>query len=282
MKKVLIIFLSISALAAGSNALAGVSIGARSEEVKNIQEALRSDASIFPGQATGYFGQITQKAVQKVQAKCNLPQTGVVDDETYKCIFPIDYMITVLSPNGGETWDRGQIQTVKWTYTYPVEMKANDAKIMPPYWSKVSIDLFRRISTEVQTCTVSPEGVTTCPADSIFVRHLATTNLFAGSYSWKITDDIINGSNYVVRISVGQGIMPLYRAEKDETNIKPDQVWPSPLINWDESDSPFTITGNVVPPNPIPELKQVLESLQQVAAQLAKTIQLLQEIIAKQ
>ncbi len=270
MKKILIISLSVLVLAVGNSVSAGVSIGTRSEEVKNIQEALRSDASVFPGQATGYFGQITQKAVQKVQAKCNLPQTGVVDDQTYKCIFPVDYLITVVSPNGGETWDRGQIQTIKWNFTYPMTLETNNAQIMPPYWSKASIDLFRRSSA------------TDDPGYIFFVRHIAVVNLFDRSYSWKVASDIPNGSDYVVRISVGQGIMPLYRAENDETNINPEQIWPSPLINWDESDAPFTITGSIVPPNPIPELKQVLESLQQVAAQLAKTIQLLQEIIAKQ
>ena len=274
MKKILIIFLSVLVLAVGNSVSAGVSIGTRSEEVKNIQEALRSDSSIFPGQASGYFGQITQKAVQKVQAKCNLPQTGVVDGETYKCIFPVDYKVTVVSPNGDESWDRGQIQTIRWSYTYPVELKTDETKIMPQ-WAKVSIDLFKKELCRAEICpAVEPR--------SVFVKHLGTANLFDKSYSWKISSDIANASDYVVRISVGQGIMSLYRSESDNTSIKPDQIWPSPLISWDESDSPFTITGSIVPPNPIPELKQLLESLQQVAAQLAKTIQLLQEIIAKQ
>jgi len=278
MKKTLIIFLSILVLAAGNSVLAGVSIGTRSEEVKNIQEALRADSTIFPSQATGYFGTITKKAVEKVQAKCSLPQTGVVDDETYKCIFPVDYKVNVVSPNGGEIWDRGQIQTIKWSYTYPVALKTGGTKIMPQ-WAKVSIDLFRRLET-IQTCKVSPEGVTICPVGaSIFVKHLATTNLFDGSYSWKISSDIANASDYVIRISVGQGIMPLYRAESDNTSIKPDQIWPSPSINYDESDSVFTITGTQTPPDK--DLKELLNVLEEMSKLLTKAIQILQGIISK-
>jgi len=267
MKKASIIFLSILVLAVGNSALAGVSIGTRSEEVKNIQEALRSDSSIFSGQATGYFGSVTQKAVQKVQAKCNLPQTGIVDDETYKCIFPVDYKVTVVSPNGGESWDRGQIQTIKWNYTYPIELKTNETKIMPQ-WAKVSIDLFRKSS------------ITNDPGYIIFVKHIAVANLFAGSYSWKISSDIANGSDYVVRISIGQGIMPLYRSESDNTSVKPDQIWPSPSINWDESDNPFTISGSQTPPNE--DLKELLNVLEEMSRLLTKAIQILQGIISKQ
>jgi len=268
MKKTLIIFLSILVLAAGNSVLAGVSIGTRSEEVKNIPEALRADSTIFPSQATGYFGTITKKAVEKVQAKCSLPQTGVVDDETYKCIFPVDYKVNVVSPNGGEIWDRGQIQTIKWSYTYPVTaLKTSDEKIMPPHWSKASIDLFRRSSA------------TDDPGYIIFVKHIAVVNLFAGSYSWKISSDIANGSDYVVRISVGQGIMPLYRSESDNTTIKPGQIWPSPSISWDESDSPFTVTGTQTPPDK--DLKELLNILEEMSRLLAKAIQILQGIISK-
>ena len=282
MKKALIIFLSISVLVVGSEALAGISIGTRSEEVKDIQEALRADSTIFPGQATGYFGTITKRAVEKVQAKCNLPQTGVVDDGTYKCIFPVDYKVTVVSPNGGENWDRSQIQTISWNYTYSVTMKTDGTKIIPPQWSKASIDLFR-VSMGMGPCTTDGRvgGPTDCPVqESIFVKHLATVNLFNGSYSWKVTNDIPNGSDYVVRISVGQGIMPLYRSESsNEPSIKPNQIWPSPSINWDESDSPFSVTGSQTPPNE--DLKELLNILEEMSRLLTRAIQVLQGTISK-
>ena len=248
----------------------GLKVGSRSEEVKNLQEILKEDLTIYPeGLITGYFGSMTEKAIRKIQAKCKVPETGVIDDDTYRCIFPVDYKVTVVSPNGAEIWDRSQIQTIKWSVTYPVELKTNDAKIMPPHWSKASIDLFRKSS------------ITNDPGYIIFAKHIAIVNMSAGSYSWKIDSDIANGSDYVIRITVGEGIMPLYRSESsNEPSIKPNQIWPSPSISWDESDNPFVIEGKVTPPTS--ELKQLLETLEQISLQMIKAIQLLREIISKQ
>ena len=200
-----------------------------------------------------------------------MPQTGVVDDETYKCIFPVDYKVTVVSPNGGEIWDRGQIQTIKWSVTYPIELKTNNAKIMPPHWSKASIDLFKGYVCRAEAC---PAYV----PESVFVKHLATVNLFAGSYSWKISSDIPNSSDYVIRITVGEGIIPMSLYEKGKETIAPD-IWPSPKTSWDESDSPFSVTGSQTPPNE--DLKELLNILEEMSRLLTRAIQVLQGIISK-
>ena len=56
---------------------ARVAIGSRSDEVKIIQEILKSDPQIYPeGYVTGYFGAFTEKAIKKLQKKCGLPETG--------------------------------------------------------------------------------------------------------------------------------------------------------------------------------------------------------------
>ena len=119
----------------------GVAIGSRSDEVKAIQEILKEDSSIYPeGYVTGYYGSLTENAIKKLQKKCGLPETGILDDATEKCIYPINYKVTVVSPNGGEVWDRNTIQTIKWDVTEP------DATIqsIKPFWPKASIDLFKR------------------------------------------------------------------------------------------------------------------------------------------
>jgi hypothetical protein len=258
-------------------------VGSRSEEVKKLQEILKDDSTIYPeGLITGYFGSITEKAIRKIQVRCGLPETGVINEDAVKCIFPQNYQVKVSSPNGGEKWDKDQIQTIKWEVIQSRQEILNDEKkIMPPVWSKASIDLFRRLpNIELKTCTVSPEGVQTCPAgtESLFVKHLATVNLFNNSYSWKIDSDIANGSDYVIRITVGEGIVPMYLYEKGKEIIRPD-IWPSPKVNWDESDNPFAIEGQVTPPTS--ELKQLLEMFEQISLQMTKAIQLLREIISK-
>ena len=283
MKKTsIIIFLFSFLILVGTNSVLAqsqgnaISIGQRSDEVKDIQEVLKTDKTVYPeGLVTGYFGQATQRAVTKIQAKCGLPQTGVIDENTTKCIFPVNYQVTVISPNGGETWDRSQIQTIKWNAVAISPAMETETKTMP-FWSKASIDLFRKSTVECQT---GPGGQTICPLLyplPTFVKHIAIVGIFDGSYSWKITNDIPNGSDYVIRISVGTNIVPLYRYEKEGVSFPPLEIWPSPSGNWDESDNSFTITGSVVPPST--DLSKVIEILQQISDQLAKAIQLLREM----
>jgi len=251
----------------------GLKVGSRSEEVKNLQEILKDDSTIYPeGLITGYFGLMTEKAIRKIQAKCGLPKTGVIDQDTIKCIFPQNYQVKVSSPNGGEKWNKDQIQTIKWEVIQSSqEILKDEKKITPPVWSKASIDLFKKELCRAEICpAVEPR--------SVFVKHLATVNLFNGSYSWKIDSDIANGSDYVIRITVGEGIVPMYLYEKGKEIIRPD-IWPSPKVNWDESDNPFAIEGQVTPP--ASELKQLLEMFEQISLQMTKAIQLLREIISK-
>lgn len=262
------LFSLLLAGAAGAQSENKISLGSRSDEVKAIQEVLKTDKSIYPeGLTTGYFGQATKKAVARVQAKCGLLQTGEVNEDTTKCIFPVNYHPLVISPNGGEIWDRGQIQTIKWSVAVPSATGTETNKM--PFWSRASIDLFRR-----NTCT--PTQGTICTTwTTAFVKHLATVDLFASSYSWKISSDIANGSDYVIRVSVGENIVPLYKYEKEGGSLQTTEIWRED-DNWDESDNPFTITGSVVPPSR--DLSQVIKMLQEMADQLAKAIQLLREL----
>ena len=104
-QRILILLLSglvLSVFAFAHPAQARVAIGSRSDEVKAIQEILKSDPEIYPeGYVTGYFGSLTEKAIKKIQKRCGLLETGIVDEATEKCLFPV-FEIKVVSPNGGE------------------------------------------------------------------------------------------------------------------------------------------------------------------------------------
>ncbi|MBI2012995.1 MAG: peptidoglycan-binding protein [Candidatus Colwellbacteria bacterium] len=99
-------------------------------EVTKLQKILAEDPTVYPeGLVTGYYGELTEKAVQRWQAKQGVissgsPATtgyGIVGQQTRAkiiiiCpppIFPTD-RLTVLSPNGGETWTKGTTQTITW------------------------------------------------------------------------------------------------------------------------------------------------------------------------
>lgn len=254
--------------------------GMRSAEVKALQSILKTDTEIYPeGYVTGYFGPLTEKAIKRLQKRCGIPETGVVDPETERCIFPIEYKIRVISPNGGEVWDRNEIQTIKWGVIAPSEEEGTIPETKPyPFWPKASIDLFRKVAITMPCA----EGETCEPIEkSVFIKHIAIVNLFDRAYSWKIAGDIKNGKDYVIRISVGRGIAPVI-LEKDI--IEPTEIWPIPptsvspphRIYWDESDGTFEITGEIQP-EPFP-LEEVIKMLEKIMNELQRAIALLKKI----
>jgi hypothetical protein len=117
------------------------------------------------------------------------------------------------------------------------------------------------------------------------VRHIATVNLFYKSYSWRISQEIANSNNYVIRISVGANIARIWLSEKNLANFPSvTETWPvtsSNLINWDESDKVFEIGGEIKPECPncqcpnSQNIENVMTILQNMIAELQKAIALL-------
>jgi hypothetical protein len=264
------ILLSIAVFGFTKTAKAQMTIGQRGEEVLNLQKILKEFPEIYPeGYVTGYFGPLTQNAVKKLQEKCKLPETGIVDEATLRCIFP-RVKIEVIFPNGGEILDRNQIQMIKWK----VEVEPGIEPYLKerPFWKKASIDLLRKVPVY---CITEP-----CPPQSVFVKHIATVDLFDTAYSWKITPDIPNGSDYVIRISTGLRILPLIEGK---TEIKIPSIVP-PYWEWnaDESDGTFTITGEIQPKPDLSEIIKILteisKNLEKISADLKRAIELLEKV----
>jgi len=274
-RTILILLLSglvLSIFAFAHSVQARVAIGSRSDEVKAIQEILKSDPEIYPeGYVTGYFGSLTEKAIKKLQKRCGLPETGIVDEATEKCLFPV-FEIKVVSPNGGEVWERNQIQTIQWDVIETTTPSSGGIKPYP-FWKKASIDLFRRVAKTIPC----PPGETCNIEETVFVRHIATVDLFDKVYSWNITNDIKNGKDYVIRISSGKGIIPIV-LEKEV--LKQEEIWPVPpkptWIKWDESDRTFEITGEITPECPTcpvcPNSEEIIASLTRIIEELQKLI----------
>ena len=272
-EKILFLFLfTCLALSLAKIVNAQMMMGWRGEEISNLQRILKEFPEIYPeGYVTGYFGPLTQKAVKRLQAKCNLPETGIVDEATLKCIFP-RFKIQVISPNGGEVFDRNQIQTIKWKIELEPGVGIESFSKEKPIWKKASIDLLRKVPGY---CITEP-----CPPQSLFVKHIATVDLFDTAYSWKITPDIPNGSNYVIRISTGLRILPLMEGR---TEIKIPSVVP-PYWEWttDESDGTFTITGEAQQKEGLAEiintLNEISKNLEKVLNELKRVIELLERV----
>jgi hypothetical protein len=141
-----------------------------------------------------------------------------------------------------------------------------------PFWKKASIDLLRKVPVY---CITEP-----CPPQSVFVKHIATVDLFDTAYSWKITPDIPNSSDYVIRISTGLRILPLIEGK---TEIKIPSIVP-PYWEWnaDESDGTFTITGEIQEKPDLSEIIKILteisKNLEKISADLKRAIELLEKI----
>ncbi len=66
-------------VALGFNFVRPLALGMRHADVTKLQEALKTDSSIYPeGTVTGYFGPATLRAVQKFQEKYEIAQSGGV------------------------------------------------------------------------------------------------------------------------------------------------------------------------------------------------------------
>ena len=243
--------------------LAQTKIELNKEEISNLQKILKEFPEIYPeGYVTGYYGPLTQRAIKKLQAKCKLPETGIVNEATLKCLFPI-VKIQVLFPNGGEVLDRNQIQTIKWKVEF--EPKSEPFSKERIFWRKASIDLLKKVPDKTQ---------------SIFVKHIGTVDLLDTEYYWRITPDIPNGPDYIIRISTGFKILPLIEG-KEEIKIlppKPPRVPPYWEWNFDESDGTFTITGETKKldfSETIKILEEISKNLEKIINDLKRVIELL-------
>ncbi len=121
-------------------------IGASGDDVKIVQQYLAMDKKVYPeGLVTGYFGQLTKKAVTRFQEKNGLTATGEIDDSTrtkiegevaptligsgsseeiYPCPKPKpvpipNQGIKVYSPSAGENWQLGQTYKIAWSQVWP-------------------------------------------------------------------------------------------------------------------------------------------------------------------
>lgn len=129
--------------------------------------------------------------------------------------------ITVLSPNGGETWYLGNTYPITWTYT--------------------------NLTGEVYIQLVPGSNTSTQPAITI----ASSVPIAAGSYTWTIPSTIMPGNYYRIRI-VWQSILDVYIADESDGpfTIASGYVTPSITVtspnggeNW-ISGQTYPITWN--------------------------------------
>jgi len=68
--------------------------GSTGSLVGRVQQVLR-DAKLYSGSIDDQFGSLTEQAVKKVQAAVHLPQTGMIDPETWSALVEQAWIVTV-------------------------------------------------------------------------------------------------------------------------------------------------------------------------------------------
>lgn len=262
--------------------------GQKSDAVRDLQRMLATDPAIYPkGMVTGYFGVATEAAVKKLQVHYGLPATGVVDEATQSIFVPPQIRLTVLTPNGGETWDSTLTRTIQWaTYTGPVvygskqifpssdsegramrsaPSVAGDAHIFPePFFGRVSIDLVR-------------------DSNPGYVYHIGTAEMYQSFFTWALPSDVPAGNDFRIRISVG-GEVPCYWARDAHMPMENrvcSMYYPTYSAS-DTSDGTFTISGSVTPdPQVIAKLKAQVSEMEATLNMLLRQLQAMKEVLAR-
>lgn len=251
---------------------ANLQVGSTGASVTDLQNILKTDPTIYPqGLVTGYFGTATQSAVLRLQARYGLPQTGVVDSATWQVIFPSNVQLKVISPNGGESWDKSTNHSVTWQVTVGPVM-ANGQQLSPsvsssptavmrptimPFYDNVSIDLLKD----------------SAPA---FRYHLGNANLFDTQFNFQIPASVSNAGDYRVQISVGGNVPCLL-----EPGVGRACPMYYPQYSYsDTSDNTFTITGNGGVPNDTKaKLNALLDQMQSQINSLQNQLNSMRQLV---
>lgn len=251
---------------------ATLQVGSSGAAVTNLQNILKTNPAIYPqGLVTGYFGPATQGAIKKLQAQYSLPQTGVVDPTTLQVIFPSNVQLKVISPNGGESWDKSINHTITWQVTVG-PMVVNGQQLAPstssspsnmtampsiaPLFDTISIDLIRN-------------------SDSFFRYHIGTANLYQTQFNWQIPDSVANASDYRVQISTGGNVPCLEQG----MGIACPMYYPQYSFSA-QSDNVFSITGNNTNNNTKAQLNTLLDQFQQEINNLQNELQSMRQLVA--
>ena len=127
-------YVKISSAKQASNLL---KIGMEGAEVRNIQQELRK-RNFMIAPATGYFGDVTEGAVQAFQKKAGLHADGIVGAETYDTLFADNGITTTVAELFGIT---GEVKLSTWddidkVFTKGSKALVTDVKTGKQFWVK--------------------------------------------------------------------------------------------------------------------------------------------------
>ncbi len=221
-----------------------LTLGSRHSDVANLQTWLMSNGFDIPAVRTGltakgYFGTQTKSALMRYQTSVGLLASGyfgpltrakIRAGGTQQPLPPQSNALRIVSPNGGEVWQKQQYQQITWTGSPGI--MAQTGRISLLSYSPPCAD---------QTTT----GVHCMIAVRAPILIVSNANLSTGSYNWNI------GATYVDYCPTCGAPAPI---SDGQYKI---QICSADSSVCDESDNYFTITSAGAPtpspyPNPTP------------------------------
>jgi hypothetical protein len=187
--------------------------------------------------------------------------------------------ITVTSPNGGETWTKGNTHKVTWSVNQgQVDQWFNQLKTENPTASAIvpaprSLRVLAFLVDEDDDDPVILENdsevrtqIYPLPPQPSVVLLIGNAGLFDRSLTWRIPESVATGSHYKVRLVVSWYPMP-YMMDQMMGERMPS-FYPRRILS-DESDTPFSIVARDEPtPEPV-DVQQLLREVQSLRQQVA-------------
>lgn len=128
-------------------------------------------------------GQYNLQVCQQGTTNCD------VSDSYFKIVSNSQPTITVVSPNGGETWKKGTTEVIRWKDTTPISSCGSTpgSTICTPAFMSPAYDikLYKN-----QTCAISP-----CTL-ALVAPYTIAKNVYEGSYQWSV-GKILDSGNLV-------------------------------------------------------------------------------------
>ena len=190
----------------------GLSDRETGNEVSRLQKFLRAQGDFTYSEITGFYGPATEEAVRRFQSRVGIVSGGNAETTGFGVVgsltrakiaeiscgdiypYPLPTpkpipvpspQITVLSPNGGETWQKGTTQVIRWTRgfsvtpTTPAETSAVSSNTSTSVVSPNTVNI--SLTSYTPPCTTNP-----CPLMPTAIYLITSNALNTGEYRWPV------------------------------------------------------------------------------------------------